>query len=218
MATKNKKNNPAARAAILGLAVGIPILFVLAVKGTKYLSSAAPFAVVLLIVAAATVYTGMTTQLLYRYFESTAPWYAWLPCFGELAIMDSKFMKVGAPCYLGALIFLLISRMPYSVVSFLGEGLAINLPFIATVCAFVCLAAVQVVKGFGILHCIKVIGAEWESHIKTSLGLIKSLSLLGFIPFVRVMAVYALNKPLSTLVTFRGITTSDSDDVVLSEE
>lgn len=133
-------------------------------------------------------------------------------------MMDVKFLKIGTPLYILALLFLGLSRLPYSVVSFLGQELALVFPFYATLIAFGFLGAIQIVKGIGILGCIKMVSDEWEDQMHGSLGFIKSFGWLGFIPFVRVMAVYGLNKPLSTLVTFNNTTISDNDDVVLEEE
>lgn len=218
MARRGNKPNPAARALVLLAVVAVPLLFVLAIISTDFIVTVAPYLLIVLIAVVMGIYSGITSQLLYEYFEVYPPWYRWVPCFSELTLMDSKYLKIGTVFYALAVIFLGISRIPYSVSKMLGETIALSLPFYATVVAMLMLFAVQIVKGIGLLGCYKTVGAEWKEKMETSLGFIKTFSLLGFIPFVRVLAVYGLNKPLSTLVTFNDITVSDSDEVALEEE
>lgn len=219
MAKKRKnQNNPAARAMILLVAVGVPLLFVLASVGTRGLIERAPYLLLVLCAIVMGVYVGYTSGLLYQFYEVSRPWYCFTPCYGELALMDSKFLKIGSIFYVVAILFLGLSRIPFVVLKGLGENLAISFPFYCTVVAFIALAGVQVVKGFGLVDCMKTVSSEWEEHMNTSLGFIKSFCWLGFIPFVRVIAIYAINKPLSTLVTFNEITVSDTTDVELAEE
>lgn len=213
-----KKNNPATRALMLLVIVAVPVLFVLAIVSTEALVNIAPYLLVVVIAVIMGIYSGITSGLLYDYFEVSAPWYRWIPCYSELTLVDSKFLAIGSVFYVVAIIFLAISRIPYSVSKVLGDTVALSLPFYATVVALLFLLAVQIVKGIGILGCYKTLEVEWEEKMNTTLGFIKTFSWLGFIPFVRVLAVYGLNKPLSTLVTFNDITVSDSTDVELEED
>lgn len=215
---KKRNGSPATKGLILLGVLAVPVVFVLAAMGTNFLMDSAPYALIAVLAIAIAIYTGTTCNLLYDYCETKRPFYSFIPCFGELAMMDVKFLKIGTPLYILALLFLGLSRLPYSVVSFLGQELALVFPFYATLIAFGFLGAIQIVKGIGILGCIKMVSDEWEDQMHGSLGFIKSFGWLGFIPFVRVMAVYGLNKPLSTLVTFNNTTISDNDDVVLEEE
>lgn len=218
MATKKRNGSPATKGLILLGVLAVPVLFVLAAMGTSALMDVAPYALIGVLAIAIAIYTGITCNLLYRYCETSPAWYAFVPCYGELAMMDSKFMRIGTPLYILVILFLGLSRVPYSMLSFLGQDLALVFPFYSTLIAFVFLGVIQVVKGIGILGCIKMVSDEWEDQMHGSLGFIKSFGWLGFVPFVRVIAVYGLNKPLSTLVTFNNTTISDNDDVVLEEE
>lgn len=218
MATKKRNGSPATKGLILLGVLAVPVLFVLAAMGTSALMDVAPYALIGVLAIAIAIYTGITCNLLYRYCETRPAWYAFVPCYGELAMMDSKFMRIGTPLYILVILFLGLSRVPYSMLSFLGQDLALVFPFYSTLIAFVLLGVIQVVKGIGILGCIKMVSDEWEDQMHGSLGFIKSFGWLGFVPFVRVIAVYGLNKPLSTLVTFNNTTISDNDDVVLEEE
>ena len=219
MAKKRKGNqgSPATRALILLAVVGIPLIFVLAIMGTEVIVQTAPYLIIVVMAVAMAIYSGMTSALLYDYFEVQSPIWRWIPCIGELSLMDSKFVKFGVLFYALAAVFFGISNLPYSILRNFGEGVALDLPFYMMVLTFAMLGAVQIVKGIGLLGCMKTVSAEWDEKVGTSLGLIKSFAWLGFIPFVRVMAVYALNKPLSTLVTFNDMTVSDTDDVKLEE-
>lgn len=211
----NNYGSPATRALILLSVVGIPLIFVLAIMGTSILTQVAPYLIIVVMAVIMTVYSGYTASLLYTYFEVDRPWYRWIPCFGELTLIDSKFVKIGGILYIVVLCSLGIGNLPYSITQNIGETLALNLPFYMMIVTFVAIIGIQVVKGIGLLNCIKVVSSEWEEKVGTSVGFIKSFAWAGFIPFVRVLAIYALNKPLSTLVTFNNTTVSDTNDVEL---
>lgn len=218
MSKKNsKKGNPGARAAILLVVVGVPVLFFAVSKGTAGIMDWAPYIVALILLLLATVYAGLTAKLLYDYYNVEAPWYRFVPCFGELTLMDSKYLKIGGIFYALAVIAFGASRLPYDMLKFMGDNLAISFPFYATAVTFVMLIIVQVIKGIGLAGCMHVISLEWKDKMNGSLGAIGLFRILGFIPFVRVLSVYAMNKPLSTLVTFNNIHQNDSNDVVLNE-
>ncbi len=203
---------------VIGVIIGVPLLFVLSSMGTSWLVDTVPYVMLGVIMLAIAVYSGMTSTLLWQFYECRPPWYRWLPMFGELTLMDNKYLKVGSVFYAVAVFFLALSRIPYSLLSFLGNPLSLNFPFYMTLLAFVALAGVQVVKGIGIMDCTKTIADLWEERSHSSSGFIKRFGILGFIPYVRVVAVYGLNKPLATLVTFNDETISDTDDVQLVEE
>ena len=215
---KNNSTSPAVKLLILGVVFGLPIFFVLANKGTALISDVAPYAIIVVMAVAAAFYSVTTANLLYKYYETSAPWYAWLPCVGELTLMDGKFTKIGLPIYGAAIVFGLLAFLPYSVTSVFGESIGLHFPVFMMMAAMICLAAIQVVKGIGLLGCMKVVSDEWKEHTGSEVGFIKYFAFLGFIPFVRVMATYSLNKPLSTLVQFNNVTVSDSTDIDLTEE
>lgn len=203
---------------ILCVAVGVPLLFVLSALGTSWLLDTAPYIMLLIITIAIAVYTGMTSGILWDFYECRPPMTRWIPCYGELTLMDNKYLRIGTILYVLTLIFLALSRVPYSALSFMGNQIALNFPFYMMIVAFILMFAIQVVKGIGILDCTKTIAGIWEERNHSSSGFIKRFSFLGFIPYVRVIAVYALNKPLATLVIFNDETISVSDDVGLTEE
>lgn len=219
--TKRKKANgvtPAARAAILGCSVGVIALFFGVAFGTERLMDIAPILLIPIVIILMAVYTAMTANLLYEYFEVSPPITRFIPCYGELTLMDSKFRRIGTVFYIIAIVALGVSQLPYSVVGRVGNGALLNLPIYAMLLALVALLIIQVIKGIGLLDCEKSISEEWEEHVGGSVGIIKTMSLLGFIPFVRVAALFALNKSLSTMVTFNNITASTDEETELEEE
>ena len=132
--------------------------------------------------------------------------------------MDSKFTKIGAALYLVASVFLAITQIPYGLLKMLPHAVAINAPFVSMVITLVVLAAVQVVKGVGLWSCMKSVNEEWETYMGVDMGLLYAFTIFGFIPFTRVLTIYALNKPLSTMVTFNDITAEDTDDTLVVDK
>lgn len=215
---KRNQTNFAMSIGILLVIIGVPALFALSVVGTNWLSDVAPYILVVLIAILAAVYTGMTSTLLWNFFEESGPWYRWVPCFGELTLMDNKFLHIGGIAYIPAVLCLACSQLPYAITSVLPQSIALNYPFYMMALALICLLVIQVIKGIGIMDVTKTIAELWEERNGTSAGFIKRFGFLGFIPFVRVVAVYALNKPLTTMVTFNDETISDSGDIELEED
>lgn len=218
---KRKSNSatisPVARLAVLGSVVVIVGLFAAVSFGTAELMDIAPLLIIPVLAIGIAVYTAMTSKLLYEYFEVKPPISRFIPCYGELTLMDNKFLKIGTVLYIVAIVFLAGTQIPYDVAKVLSDDIAFSLPFYCMVAALVVLLAIQIIKGIGFLGCVKTIVAEWDEHVGGSIGIIKTLAWLGFIPFVRVVALYALNKPLSTMVTFNDITVS-TDEVEDLEE
>lgn len=221
MAKKRNTANtisPMARLTVLGSVVIIIGMFAAVAFGTAELMDVAPLLIIPVIALGIAVYTAMTSKLLYEYFEVNPPFLRFIPCYGELTLMDNKFLKIGTIFYVIAILALLGTQIPFSVAKIISEDFAFSLPFYCMVVALVALLAVQIIKGIGFLDCVKTLVAEWDEHVGGSVGIIKNLAWLGFIPFVRVVAIYALNKPLSTMVTFNDITVSVDEAVELEEE
>lgn len=215
---KSKKNNFAMSISVLGVVIGVPLIFVLGNLSTSAILEKAPYFLLIFITLAMAIYSATTSKLLYNFYEIDAPWYSWIPCFGELTLMDKKFLKVGVILYVGACVAGLMCLIPYTAFGFVSTQLAINLPFYFMVIAIAFLVGVQIVKGIGLIDCNKSIREEWEERNHTGTGIIGHFSFLGFIPYVRVLAIYGLNKPLGTMVTFQHETISASNDVELVEE
>ena len=213
-----KKGSYTASLWFLAIIIVIPaIFFASSFLGDKLLSLS-PIVAVCVIAVVASIYTSYVSGLLWSFLEYDAPIVRFVPCFGELTLMETKYMTAGTVFYIIAAIFFGLTFLPYSVLSFLGTEMAMNMPFIFMVIAFISLGAVQIIKGIGIMNCTSNIAEIWEDKIGSDAGFIKRFGFLGFIPFVRVLSIYALSKPLSTMVTFMGETISDDSDVDLLEE
>lgn len=212
---KKKQNtgiSPAGKIAILLVIFGIPLMFALSSWGLGKVYDIAPVALIGILMIICTVYTIYTAGLMYKFYEVKPPILRFVPCIGELSLMDVKYH---IPCYILyalTLVFGIVALLPYSVLSVLGSDFATSVPFYALLCALVCLGIVQIIKGIGLKGCMQDIGVEWHKQMRTDIGVYSKFIPLGFIPFVRVMLLYALNKPLSTLVTFMNRTVEDSEE------
>lgn len=220
---KKRKNNSTSMSAtskllMLGAIVLIPAIFIAVATGTSLLADVAPFALLGVFIVASTIYSGMTTKLLYDFYDLESPWYRFIPCYGELTLMDSKFLRAGTVAYIFVILFFGISMIPYKFFKVLGETLAISMPFYATILMFIAIGVLSIIKGIGYIDTMRTVNAEWEEKMDTSVGFLRAFVWLGFIPFIRVLCAYAINKPLSSLVTFYGMTADEEDEVVLSEE
>lgn len=201
--------SPAGKAAILLVIFGIPVLFFASSYGLSVLFDVAPYAVVAVFMVFATVYTAQTAGLMYEFYEVDKPIMRFVPCLCEVTLLDLKYHR---PCYIlyaGAIFLIGASQLPYDILKILGEGLSTRLPFYLVVVGLLLLAAIQVIKGIGLMQTMKDISNDWNKRMHTSVGVIDKLTPLGFIPFVRVIALYSLNKPLSTLVSFMGLSSED---------
>lgn len=218
MPRNHKSTNIASSVGIVCAVVGIPTLFILSSFATSWLSGIAPYVLLGIVVVLIAGYNSITSKLLWDFYECEAPWYRFIPCYGELTIMDSKYRKIGTVLYIIALVFLGISALPYGILSSVVGSIAIDIPTYAMLLAFVFLGILQVVKGIGLIDCVNTIAGIWEERNHYSSGFIKRFSLLSFLPYVRVLAIYGLNKPLSTMVSFNNETVSGDDTVELVEE
>lgn len=211
VAKKSQGISPAGKAAIMLVVFGVPALFFASSWGLSQLFTVAPYYLVIALVIFATVYTAYTSKLMYDFYEIQAPLLRFVPCVCETTLID---MKYHMPCYILyalAIIFAGLSQLPYSVLKVLGDDFALNAGFYFVVVAIVLLLVIQVIKGVGIVGTMKDIGEEWSKQTHADLGAISKLTPLGFIPFVRVIALYSLNKPLSTMVSFMGVTVDDAE-------
>ena len=213
-----KKNNGAVKALVLAVIVGIPLMLWGVSTLTSTLAEVAPLALIAVIVVFAAIYTAVTAKLLYDFYDVEAPWYRWVPCYGELTLGDARYVKYGSIAYAIAVAFFGLSRLPYSITKVLGGQLATDLPFYMTIVAFAALLVVQIIKGISLIDCTKTVAEEWERVNHTDAGFIKRFAFLGFLPFVRVLAIYGLNKPLTSMVTFEGRVFDDDEEAVLIEE
>ncbi len=214
MARKNSSNgiSPAGKTAILLVVFGIPFLFAGASWGLDWLFSAAPWAVVLVLVLVATAYTAHTSNLLYTYYEVSAPVTRFVPCLCEVTLIDRKYHT---PCYILYLLAILCGAgafLPYDIAKVLGETFVTNHTFWFGVAFAVVMIILEVIKGIGIAGCMKDVADDWYQQTHSDVGLIKRFVPMGFIPFVRVIALYSLNKPLDTMVGYMGVSASDAGE------
>lgn len=223
MANRKKRQegiSPAGKAAILCVIFGIPLLFVLSSWGLSQLYDAVPYAIVLVLLVLCTVYSARIARLMYTYYEVDAPVIRFVPVIGEVCLLDIKYHL---PCYIGyaiSVLFLVLSLLPYDVLKIFGTGFATNASFYLMLVAIVVALAVQIIIGVGLMHTMKDIAEDWKKQVHADVGAISKFSFFGFIPFVRVIALYALDKPLSTMVDFMGVTSEDAeeDDGFIEEE
>lgn len=204
--------SPAGKVAILLAVFGVPALFFASSWGLSQLFELAPMYIVIALGIFAMIYTAYTAKLMFDFYELQAPILRFVPCICETTLIDVKWHL---PCYiLYALAVLagVASQLPYSVLKVFGDTVALNAGFYCTVLAIIFLIGVQIIKGIGLMGTIKDVGAEWYQQTHADMGAISKLAFLGFIPFVRVIALYSLNKPLSTMVSFMEVTVNDTDD------
>lgn len=212
MAKTNQKQgiSPAGKVAILCAIFGIPALFALSSYGISKLFDIAPFAVLLVLVVVCTAYTSYTAGLLYDYYEVDKPIIRFIPCVCELSLIDTSYRTLGYILYLLAFVMIGLTQIPYSVLSVLGDTLALNGAFYFMVAAIIFLAGVQILKGYGLMKIMKDVAEEWETQVHTGVGAITKMIPLAYIPFVRVIAIYCLNKPLDTMVSYMGVSAEDA--------
>lgn len=203
--------SPAGKAAILLIIFGIPCLFLASSWGLSKLFELAPMYLVLILTVFATMYTAYTSKLMYDFYEVQAPILRFIPCVCETTLIDIKYHIPCYVCYTIAIIFAAASQLPYSVLKIFGEDFALSAGFYFTVAAIVVLGVIQIIKGIGLLETLHDIGEEWHNQTHADLGAISKLGFFGFIPFVRVISLYSLNKPLSTMVSFMGVNADDVD-------
>lgn len=221
MAKKKQETgiSPAGKVAVLAVCFGIPVCFAASSWGLSKVYEIAPWALILIMVLLCTAYAAYTAKLMYTFYDVPAPIIRFIPCLCEITLIDVKYHT---PCYiLYGLSALLLgaTQLPYSVVGLLGQSFATSAPYYFLLIALVLLAVIQGIKGYGLTQCMKDISEDWRKHTHADVGAITKFALLGYIPFVRVMALYSLNKPLSTLVSFMGVTAEDAEgEAVFSEE
>lgn len=207
---QSKGISPIGKIALLAVLFGIPCIFALSSWGLAKVYEIAPWALIIIMLIVCTAYTAYTAGLMYSFYDVDPPVMRWIPCVGELSLIDVKYH---APCYILyalTVIFALATQLPYSVVGKLGADFATRAPFYFLLIALIFAFAIQVIKGIGIMGCMKDVGEDWRKQTHADVGAISKFTPLGFVPFVRVMALYALNKPLSTMVSFMGLTSSDA--------
>lgn len=200
--------------AILLVLFGLPLLFFIFMKGTSKLAEWSSSILFVLIILASTIYTFYTSRLLYKYFDAKNPIWSIVPCVGELSLMDSKYAIASFILYICSFVMFGLTVLPYNVTKIFGEMALQTIPFYGMIFSLLFLFVIQIIKGIGMCKTVDVIADEWFNKINTSLGFITKYKALLFIPFIRVIGLYVLSKPLDTLVTYNGL---DVNSDVLGE-
>lgn len=201
--------SPAGKAAVLVVVLGVPVMFFGASWGLDWLFTVAPWAVILVLLLVSTIYTAYTSSLLYTYYEADPPLMRFVPSLCETTIIDRKYHL---PCYIFyflAALCALGAAMPYDIAKIFGNGFVENHTFWFGIAFLVVSVGLQITKGIGIAGCINDIASDWYQQTHSDMGLIKRFTPMGFIPFVRMIALYSLNKPLDTMVSYMGTTASE---------
>ena len=198
---------------IFGLFIGLVFLTGALAKISTYISLVA-------LILVMTYYTADAVALMYDFYEANRPIARFIPFICELYLLDIKYRRACFGMLGASIVFVGLAWLPYSVKAMLGETFATSSAFYFMLIAIVVLVVMEIVIGVGIMSTVNDICKDWKRIVKTDVGSIRRLAPLAFIPFVRVFAIYALRKPLDTLVTFRNETySSDAEvDVVADDE
>lgn len=213
MAGKNRNQgmSPAGKIAVLLALFGIPALFFMSSWGLSKVFQTAPIFILALVVIFATAYTAYTAKLLFDFYDVDAPILRFVPCVCEIALTDLKFHIPCYICYVLFIIFAGLAQVSYGLLKSFGDMIALNAGFYLYLLALLMLVVVQIIKGIGLMRTVKDVSNEWYKQTRVEVGAITKFSFLCFIPFVRVIAFYSLSKPLSTMVSFMGVSVDDAD-------
>lgn len=199
---KNKKISAGTKFAMLGVILGLAAVFFLFSKFTSamYLSYAPVMLAILVLMIG--FFTAFTVRKLYAFYETSVPIKAYIPMVNELALVDYRLARVGVVLYIIAAIFIALGA--FSIV----PG---NLPFTFILIGMIVLLAVQVVKGIGIRGTFKEVAEDWNKISGHDAGIMRLFAICGFLPFVRVLTVYSLDKILTAMVTFGKYSIEDTE-------
>ena len=215
MKSKNRnKELLVASCASLVFVVAVIVAFVFFNKLSSSVFAAAPWISVAVIILLCHVYTVITARKLYGYFEASAPVITYIPCVGELSLLNRPMYIAGLVCYALIAVFGVLIFIPYHAfgTSFL------DVPFYCMCVVLVLLVALQVIKGVGLLINFRDILAEYKAHRTEGYGLRAHMIWFGFFPFVRAFAIRTINQPLTTLSDFMGVSYDSDDEDEFEEE
>lgn len=219
MARRNNSTITAAgKLGILLAIFGVPAIFFGISFGLQRVIDFAPYVTVVVVLVVCAGYVSHVTGLLYDFYEVNRPLWRFIPCVGELALMTRKYMRIGIILYCVAIMLLGFSVAPYSVTKLFGQGALQAIPFYMMLGSLFILLVLQIVKGIGMAQVFKDVEECWVEQVHTRLGLINKYKPLLFIPFVRMLGLYGLAKPLETLVTFNDRTINSETDLLVDDE
>lgn len=199
----NNKIKPVVKLMMLGITLGVMIMFVVFIKGTDLVASQSYFGLAAVTLLGCTFFSAVTCGKLYDYFKVKRPLLRFVPCLGELSLIDFRFRRVGLMLYAAAAVV--------GVVLYLNVLPGVSTPFYVALVLLALLASIQVVKGIGLRAAYMELEQDWVKISGHSAGALKLFILFGYLPFIRIYLVYSINKILMTLVTFGGFDYADAD-------
>lgn len=144
-----------------------------------------------------------------------------IPFWNEVAIFEQVDAILALVSYLIlALVFILFFLPADTVVSLLGEHIALNYGTYVIRAIFICLIVNSIIVGIGFLHVTRNIKIMHKTlthgYANFSTGIITVV--FGFLPIIRTLAVMNLMNALTKLVLFNNYHSDDNEVDQLEEE
>ena len=144
-----------------------------------------------------------------------------IPFWNEVAIFEQVDAILALVSYLVlALVFILFFLPADTVVSLMGEHIALNYGTYVIRAIFICLLINSIIVGIGFLHVthnIKIMHKTLtHGYANFSTGIITVV--FGFLPIIRTLAVMNLMNALTKLVLFNNYHSDDNEVDQLEEE
>lgn len=144
-----------------------------------------------------------------------------IPFWNEVAIFEQVDAILALVSYLVlALVFILFFLPADTVVSLMGEHIALNYGTYVIRAIFICLLVNSIIVGIGFLHVTRNIKIMHKTlthgYANFSTGIITVV--FGFLPIIRTLAVMNLMNALTKLVLFNNYHNDDNEVDQLEEE
>ena len=144
-----------------------------------------------------------------------------IPFWNEVAIFEQVDAILALVSYLVlALVFILFFLPADTVVSLMGEHIALNYGTYVIRAIFICLLINSIIVGIGFLHVTRNIKIMHKTlthgYANFSTGIITVV--FGFLPIIRTLAVMNLMNALTKLVLFNNYHSYDNEVDQLEEE
>lgn len=144
-----------------------------------------------------------------------------IPFWNEVAIFEQVDAILALVSYLAlALVFILFFLPADTVVSLMGEHIALNYGTYVIRAIFICLLINSIIVGIGFLHVTRNVKIMHKTlthgYANFSTGIITVV--FGFLPIIRTLAVMNLMNALTKLVLFNNYHSDDNEVDQLEEE
>lgn len=144
-----------------------------------------------------------------------------IPFWNEVAIFEQVDAILALVSYLIlALVFILFFLPADTVVSLMGEHIALNYGTYVIRAIFICLIINSIIVGIGFLHVTRNVKIMHKTlthgYANFSTGIITVV--FGFLPIIRTLAVMNLMNALTKLVLFNNYHSDDNEVDQLEEE